>query len=246
MTVIGETLAFHLGLIGELSDEDRAAIVALDGEVRDLARHKDIIRHGDRGTHAVIVLSGLLQRYTIGPEGKRQIHSFYLPTDSPCLETLYIDYMDNNLGAAIDSRVGLIPNEQLYRLIGEREGVRKLIWRETLVQAAVFREWLMRNSNMPAHSKIAHFFCEMFVRANAAGLVTENSFALPITQEMLADAVGLTGVHVNRTLMLLRDAGVVEWRSGRLAVRDWPKLSETGDFDPHYLHLRAMSGSASG
>jgi CRP-like cAMP-binding protein len=246
MTVIGETLAFHLDLIGELSAEDRAAIVALEGEVRDIPRHKDIIRHGDRGTHAVIVLGGLLQRYTIGPEGKRQIHSFYLPTDSPCLETLYIDYMDNNLGAVVDSSVGLIPNEQLYGLIGEREGVRKLVWRETLVQAAVFREWLMRNSNMPAHAKLAHFFCEMFVRASAAGLVTEHSFDLPITQETLADAVGLTAVHVNRTLMLLRDAGVVEWRSGRLTVRDWGKLCETGDFDPHYLHLREGSGPKPG
>jgi CRP-like cAMP-binding protein len=238
MSIIGETLAFHLSLIGELSDQDRDAIVALDGEVLELERHKDIIRHGDRGTHSVVVLSGLLHRYTIGPEGARQIHSFYLPTDTPCLETLYIDYMDNNLGAAVDSQIGLIPNEQLYKVIDRRAGVRKLIWRETLVQAAVFREWLMRNSNMPAHGAMAHFFCEMFVRARAAGLVTDNSIALPITQEMLSDALGLTSVHVNRTLMLLRDAGAVEWRSGRLIVHDWEKLSVTADFSEHYLHLR--------
>jgi CRP-like cAMP-binding protein len=239
MSVIGETLAFHLSLIGELPDEDRRAVVNVEGEVRELARHKDIIRDGDRGTHTVIVLSGLLQRYTIGSEGKRQIHSFYLPTDSPCLETLYIDYMDNSLGAAVDSQVGLIPNEQIYQLIDERPEVRKLIFRETLVQAAVFREWLMRNSNMPAHAAMAHLFCEMFVRAKAAGLVIDNSFDLPITQETLSDAIGLTSVHVNRTLMLLRDAGAVEWRSGRLTVKDWEKLSATAAFDPHYLHLRS-------
>jgi hypothetical protein len=137
--------------------------------------------------------------------------------------------MDNNLGAAVDSQIGLISNEQLYKVIDQRAGVRKLIWRETLVQAAVFREWLMRNSNMPAHGAMAHFFCEMFVRARAAGLVTDNSIALPITQEMLSDALGLTSVHVNRTLMLLRDAGAVEWRSGRLIVHDWGKLSVTAD-----------------
>jgi CRP-like cAMP-binding protein len=237
MSVIGETLAFHLSLLGELQGDDRSAIANVEGEVRELKRHDDIIRDGDRGTHTVIVLSGLLQRYTMGAEGKRQIHSFYLPTDSPCLETLYIDYMDNNLGAAVDSQIGLIPNDQIYQLI-ERPGVRRLIVREILVQAAVFREWLMRNSTMPAHGAIAHLFCEMFVRADAAGLVKDNSFDLPITQEMLSDAVGLTPVHVNRTLMLLRDAGAVEWRNGRLTVKDWEKLSATAEFDPHYLHLR--------
>jgi CRP-like cAMP-binding protein len=239
MSIIGETLAFHLSLIGDLPEADRAAIVGLDGEVRKVKRHQDIIRHGDVPTHSVVVLQGLLQRYTIGLEGKRQIHSFYLPTDSPCLETLYIDYMDNNLGAVIDSQVGLIPNEQLYRIIDQRPEVRKLIFRETLVQAAVFREWLMRNSNMPAHAGMAHFFCEMFTRAKAANLVADNSFDLAITQETLSDAIGLTPVHVNRTLMLLRDTGAIEWRSGRVTVLDWKKLSATADFDSKYLHLRA-------
>lgn len=238
MSIIGETLAFHLSLIGDLPDADRSAVVALDGEVREVKRHRDVIRHGDPGTHSVVVLQGFLQRYTIGLEGKRQIHSFYLPTDSPCLETLYIDYMDNNLGAAIDSQVGLIPNELLYEIIDQRPEVRKLIFRETLVQAAVFREWLMRNSNMPAHAAMAHLFCEMFARARAANLVTDNSYDLPITQETLSDAIGLTPVHVNRTLMLLRDTGAVEWRNGRVTVHDWEKLFATADFNPDYLHLR--------
>jgi CRP-like cAMP-binding protein len=147
--------------------------------------------------------------------------------------------MDNNLGAAIDSRVGLIPNEQLYEIIDQRPEVRKLIFRETLVQAAVFREWLMRNSNMPAHACMAHLFCELFTRAKAAGLLAGNSFDLPITQETLSDAIGLTPVHVNRTLMLLRDTGAVEWRNGRVTVHDWNKLSATADFNPDYLHLRS-------
>ena len=238
MPLIGETLAFHLSLIGELPQADRTAIEAIDGEVRKVKRHTDIIRHGDAGTHSVVVLRGLLQRYTAGPDGSRQIHSFYLPTDAPCLETLYIDYMDNNLGALVDSEIGLIPNERLYRLIDERVEARKLIWRETLVQAAVFREWLMRNSNMTAHASMAHFFCEMFVRGQAARLVTDDKLDLPITQEALSYALGMTAVHVNRTLMLLRDTGAVELRSGTLRVYDWEMLSKTAGFDPGYLHLR--------
>lgn len=235
---VGETLARHLECIGEISDEDRRAIAALDGEIRDVPRYQDLLRAGDRPTHSVVILSGFLHRYTIGPEGARQIHSFYIPTDSPCLETIHIDYMDNNLAASVDSRVGLIPKRDLYRLMDERPEVLKVVWRETLIQASVFREWLMRNSNMPAPSTIAHFFCEMFTRARAAGLVEGDSCPLPITQELVADAIGLTSVHTNRTLMLLRDSGLVEWRGGRLTVKDWDRLCALADFDPAYLHLR--------
>ena len=235
--VIGEALARHLACIGELPEDDRQAILALPGETREIRRHQDILRTGDKPDQVVIVLSGFLHRYTIGAQGVRQIHSFYMPPEAPCLETLYLDVMDNNLAATIDSKIGLIPHESLYRVIDERPGIRKLLWRQTLVQAAIFREWLMRNSNMPAHSAMAHFFCEMLTRAKVAGIAQGDSCDLPVTQETLADALGMTPVHVNRTLMLLRDAGAVEWRSGQLKVMGWEKLVRTADFDPYYLHL---------
>lgn len=239
---VGGALALHLSLIGDMSDADRAAVAALPGEVREVKRYKDIIRPGDQPKEAVIVLSGLLARYMIGPEGARQIHSFYIPTDSPCLETLHLDYMDNALGAVVDSEIGTIPHEALYAIMDERPDVLKLIWRETLVQGAIFREWLMRNSTMPAHASVAHFFCEIFTRAQAAGLTDRNSCELPITQELLSDAVGMTSVHVNRTLRLLREGGAMEWRDGRLIVPDFARLAEIADFNPTYLHLRRRAG----
>jgi CRP-like cAMP-binding protein len=147
--------------------------------------------------------------------------------------------MDNNLAAVVPSRVGLISHDQIYRIIDERPEARKLLWRQTLVQAAIFRQWLVRNSNLPAHMALAHLFCEMFVRADAAGLVENGSCSLPLTQEYVADALGLTAVHTNRTLQSLRETGSVEWRSGQLVVHDWPKLREIARFDPIYLHLRS-------
>ena len=125
-----------------------------------MRRNSELSNGGDHPTHVVLVLSGFLYRYTIGPEGARQIHSFYHPTEAPCLESLYIDYMDNSLGAVVDSRIGLIPHEAVYRVIDERPEARKLVWRQTLVQAAIFRQWLVRNSNLPAHASLANFFCE--------------------------------------------------------------------------------------
>jgi CRP-like cAMP-binding protein len=238
MQRLGETLARHLSCLGELPEPDRAAVAELDGEVRELGRLRDQLREGDHPTTVVIVLSGLLYRYTIGPEGARQIHSFYLPTEAPSLETLYLDYMDNNLGAVVDSRIGLIPHDQMYDVIQRFPEARKLLWRQTLVQGGVFREWLVRNSNLPAHSSLAHLCCEMFTRARAAGLVSDNGFDLPLTQEFIGDALGLTSVHVNRTMKVLRDSGLIDWRGRRLTVNNFEALAEMADFKPRYLHLR--------
>lgn len=238
MKPVGAALADHLACFGELPAEDREALTALPAEIRELGRLRDALRRGDRPTDVVVVLSGFLYRYTIGAEGARQVHSFYMPGEAPCLETLYIDYMDNSLGAVVDSRIALIPHEALYRIIDERPEARKLLWRQTLVQGAVFRQWLVRNSNQPAHAALAHFFAEMFARAEAGGLVRDGSCDLPLTQEFVADALGLTAVHVNRTLQVLRDAGMVELRGRRLTILDRARLEEIGDFDPYYLHLR--------
>ncbi len=238
MTEVGELLARHLATFGDMPAADYDAVSALRAEVRDFPRQTDVLRNGEHPNNVVVVLSGLLQRYTVGPEGKRQIHSFYLPNEAPSLETLYIDYMDNNLATVVPSRIGLISHDQIYRIIDERPEARKLLWRQTLVQAAIFRQWLVRNSNLPAHMALAHLFCEMFVRADAAGLVRNGVCSLPLTQEYVADALGLTAVHTNRTLQALRETGTVGWRSGQLTVHDWPKLRDIGRFDPNYLHLR--------
>ncbi len=236
---IGETLARRLRQIGELAPEDEAALRGMAGEVRDVARGADLLAEGDeRPAESVFVLSGLLQRYNINADGRRQVHSFYLPGDTPCLETLHLDYMDNNLGAATPARVAAVGHAELHRVMEARPKVRALIWRETLIQGGMFRVWLMRNSQMLAHAALAHFFCEMLTRARAAGLSDGREMDLPLTQEDLADALGMTSVHVNRTLSLLRSGGLAEFRGGRLAVRDFRALAETAEFDPRYLHLR--------
>lgn len=239
MKQVGETLAQHLSCFGELPAADRAALAGLKAEVRDLPRQTDVLRRGDRPTHVVIVLAGLLYRYALGPDGVRQIHSFYLPTEAPSVDSLHVDHVDNHLGAVVHSQIGLFPHEQIYRLIDERPEIRRLLWRQTLVQGAIVREWLARNSTMPAHASLAHLLCEMYTRAQAAGLTKGNSCALPLTQEFVADALGLTAVHTNRTLQALRKTGSVEWRSGRLTVKDWQKLQAIARFDAHYLHLRS-------
>jgi CRP-like cAMP-binding protein len=212
--------------------------------VRTLQKGRDILSAGDVPHFSVVVLKGFLCRHSLKRDGTRQIHSFYIPNDAPCLETLHIDYMDNSLGAVVPSTVGIIQHPEMFRLMEERPRVQALLWRETLVQAAVFREWLGRNSTLPAHSAMAHLFCEIYVRAEAAGLLVANSCEMPATQETLGHALGLTAVHVNRTLQLLRQSGLVDLKNGRVYIHDFDQLAELGEFDPSYLHLRNASRQA--
>lgn len=237
--MFGDVLAHHLSLIGELSPSDRDALREIRGQVRDVRRGEDILRVGDRPTEAVMVLSGLLQRYGNTISGETQVFALYLPTEAPSLETLHIDYMDNSLCAVCDSRVAILPHPELFRVMEERPKVLALIWRQTLVQGAIFREWMKRNSQMVAPAAMAHLFCEMIFRARSAGLIEDYSIDLPITQQLLGAALGQSLVHVNRTLMVLRASGSVEFKAGRLTVRDWDRLVEIAEFDPSYLHLRS-------
>lgn len=236
MGVIGEAVAAHLSNFG-LPAEDREAIRRIDGEIRTFRRHEDIIKAGETPGFSVVVLRGFLQRYVSRRDGSRQIHSFYIPTDAPSLETLHIQRTDNNLCAVVSSEIGLIPHSALHQLMSERPKVLSAIWRSVLMQSSIYREWLTRNSRLAADAGMAHLFCEIYTRCHAAGVANGEGCEVPLTQEMLADALGLTGVHVNRTLQNLRDTGMVEHKSGRLFVYDFEQLATFADFDAHYLHL---------
>ena len=211
----------------------------MKGDTRLLKRHEDVVKAGDKPTAAVVLIRGFLQRYLSRRDGSRQIHAFYIPTDAPSLESLQLERMDNSLCAIVPSTVGIVPHSELHALMHGRPEVLRLVWRSSLIQAAMFREWLMRNSRLPADAAMAHLFCEMFYRSRAAGLVEDGGCDMPFTQEMLADALGVTGVHVNRTLQTLRDTGAVDHKGGRLFVHDFDRLAQYGDFDPAYLHLRS-------
>ena len=129
--------------------------------------------------------------------------------------------------------------------MGERPRVAALIARAGVLQGSIYRQWLIRNSTQPAHASMANLFCEIYARADAAGLVDNGCCDLPVTQENLGEVLGLTGVHVNRTLQLLRHLGLVELKLGRLVIHDFDELAKLAEFDPHYLHLKGGSGAGS-
>lgn len=236
--MIGQVLLDHLSRVGEFCPDDRDAILSVQGELNVFRRHEDISKAGTQPCHSAIVVTGFLQRYVSRSDGSRQIHSFYIAGDAPSLESLHLDRLDSNLSAAVPSEVAIIPHAELHRLMVSRPRVQALIWRSSLMQSALYREWLMRNSQLAADGAMAHLFCEIYKRSSAANLVERKSCEMPLTQEMLADALGLTGVHVNRTLQQLRETGMVDHRGGRLFMYDFDRLANYADFDPFYLHLK--------
>ena len=241
--MIGESLLTHLSCIATVSPEDADAIRRIPGEVRTIRRHKDIFSPGEIPGFAVLVVRGLLARYSTSAKGTRQIHGFCMPTDAPGLEALHLDYIDDTLGALVSSVVGIVSHKSLFRLMDERPCVEALIARAGVLQGSICRQWLMRNSTQPAHASMANLFCETYLRADAAGLVDNGCCDLPVTQENLGEALGLTGVHVNRTLQLLRQLGLVELKLGRLVIHDFDELAKLAEFDPYYLHFGGAAGS---
>ena len=234
----GETFIRRLELIGHLDDGDRQALRAMAGEFREIGRGAQLISVGDRPSHVVGIVTGLLHRFTVTEDGERQIHAFYLPTDVPSADTLHMPVMDTAMSAAVPSRIVLVEHAEMLAVLNQRPNIRDLLWRETLVQASMFRTWLMRNSQMIAEVRMAHLFCELFWRARAAGADSNGSLSFPVSREDLSAALGMTTVQANRTLKLLEDTGAVKLTHGMLSLNDPEQLKNFAQFDPSYLHLR--------
>ncbi len=171
------------------------------------------------------------------PNGKRQIFSFHIPGDIPDMQSIHLSVMDHTLGTICASKVAFIPHEHVRALNRSCPRIADVFWRDTLIDAAVFREWMAGIGRRSAFARIAHLFCELFLRYKATGLTNGNSFNLPVTQSEIGDALGLSTVHVNRVLQELRGNGLITLRGGFLTVLDWDGLREAGEFDPAYLHL---------
>jgi CRP-like cAMP-binding protein len=224
--------------IGELSAADEEAVRTLPLRIVSLSRGEDAAHDGSKPTESCLLVDGFMHRYKLLPNGRRQILSFHTPGDIPDLQSLHLRTLDHSLAATIRCTVGFIRHDDLRVLIRKRPSVGDLFWRDTLIDAGMFRASITSLGQRPAPEHLAHLFCEMFVRLRAIGLTVEHACNLPVTQTELGDAVGLSTVHVNRTLQELRAADLIELQSGVLKILDWRRLKDLAQFDPTYLHLR--------
>ena len=220
-----------------LSRDDLEAIRQLSVVNRLLAPGEDVVRQGDKPRVSVVVVRGMVARYHTRTGGGRQYLSFHIAGDLPDVQALFLDVMDHAVCAIGEAEVALVPHKDLLDLFERRLSIGYAFWRETLIDAAIFREAITNNSSRSVRTRIAHFFCEQYYRAQAAGLVEDNSCLLPLSQIQLGETLGISVVTANRGLQALRRTSAVEFRDGKLLVRNWKKLMQIGEFSPSYLHL---------
>lgn len=234
-----EPLVRKLAYWHKLDAADRAAVLALPHAVKTLEQHQYIVRERDRPTHACLMLSGFSIRHKIVGGGYRQIVAIHMKGEVVDLQNTLLGTADHGVQMLTVGQAALIPREDISRLAFERPAVGRAMWLDTLVDASIFREWIANVGRRDARTRIAHLLCEIALRLKVAGLGDPSGYQLPMTQEQLGDATGLTSVHVNRTLKLLESDGLIERLSPRsIGIGDWKKLAEIGDFDSAYLHLR--------
>jgi CRP-like cAMP-binding protein len=223
--------------IAPLMPDERAALLRLPLRLKTVATHHDIVCASDTPSESCLIVAGFACRYSLTAEGKRQILSFHIAGDIPDLQSLHIDVMDHSLTTLAPSSLAFIQHDDLRSLILSQPRLGGLLWRDTLIDAAVFRQWMVGLGRRDAYSRIAHLLCELLVRLRAVDLVEDHAFTLPATQAELGDAFGLSTVHVNRVLQDLRGNGLIALHGGALRVLDWEGLQKAGEFDPTYLHL---------
>jgi CRP-like cAMP-binding protein len=227
-----------------LADGERRALEALPMQIVAIKENQDIVRVGDRPSRSCLILSGLTCTYKLTGDGKRQIQAFNIPGDIPDLQSLHLQVLDNSLGTITPCSVGFISHEALNTLCERHYRIARALWRETLIDGAIFREWMTSIGQREAYPRIAHLMCEMLVRLRAVGLSDGYSCNWPITQAEIGDALGITTVHVNRVLQEMRADGLIELKGERLTIPDWDKLKAAGDFEPTYLHLESHQAAA--
>jgi CRP-like cAMP-binding protein len=227
-----------------LSQAEKDAILRLPVTIREIGADQDILREGDRPSQCCVVLEGVQCRYKMLPDGERQIMSFHIAGDIPDLQTLFLEVMDHSLGTITPNRVGFIAHDALRELIRAQPGIGERLWRETLIDASIFREWITNVGSRDAYTRIGHLICEFFVRLRSVGLTKGTTFNFPITQTEIADATGLSTVHVNRSVQQLRADGLIHLERGACTIPDFARLKKASMFEPGYLHLHDSDAAA--
>jgi CRP-like cAMP-binding protein len=228
----------------ELDEHDEQAVLGLPYSTKRLGLGQYIVRDGEKPTHSCLLLRGFAYRHKVTGEGGRQIMSIHMKGDVVDLQNSLLRRSDHNVQALTNIEVAYIPVEAVRDLAFDRPNVGKAMWYETLVDASIFREWTLNVGRRDARTRTAHMLCEFAMRLQVAGLGEQLDYEVPMTQDQLADALGLTSVHVNRTLKALEADGLIDRTRRSVRIGDWKALARVGDFDPNYLHLEPELVSA--
>lgn len=220
-----------------LSSAEIAIVAEVPITRRGFDRGETMVRQGDRPTSCFIMLDGLSCRDKIVASDRRQISAINLPGDMPDLQGVFLDVIDHNITALSRCDVAFFPHKAILDLFARAPRVAAVFWRELLIEAAIYREWLGNIASRDALPRLASFICEMAIRLKVAGVSDGYKLMLPLTQGDLGDILGMSLVHANRSVRTLREERLVLYEGRRVEILDWRKLRLLGDYDPSYLQL---------
>ncbi|CAA2099330.1 Nitrogen fixation regulation protein FixK [Methylobacterium bullatum] len=232
------TLSQKLEGYEALTDQDRRALDKLVPRVRQVGPRVDLITEGEAPENVHLILDGFACRYKVLPDGQRQIMADLIPGDFCDLNVFILDQMDHNIGTISQCQVVDIPRRSIDEITAKHPNITRAFWWCALVDEAVLREWLVNIGGRAPNQRIALIMCELLMRLEAVGQVSDNSFTFPFTQNDLADSMGLSNVHVNRTIRELKTLGLISLKQRILTIHDADRLKAYCKFTPNYLHLR--------
>jgi len=221
-----------------LSDEEKDVLRHSFARTHAYRAREDFVREGDRPKESCLVLEGFAARYKLVPDGGRQITAIHIAGDFVDLHSFLLKTMDHGVSALSPIRVAYVPHSNLERMTQNYPHLTRMLWLNTLIDAAIYRQWLTCKGRSSATSQMAHLICELHARMSEVGLSDGDTIHLPLTQAELGDALGLSTVHVNRVLRELRHGGLVKWHQNAVTILDWDGLMNVADFSPLYLNLQ--------
>jgi CRP-like cAMP-binding protein len=235
---LATTIVTKLTSSNIFDEDDIRAIHNLPIRTREVGPHHVIVAEGDRPQDCCLIGEGFAFRSKTTFDGLRQILSLHIPGEIPDLQSVHLKLMDHDLTTLTPCTLGFIPHEAVRHLTRTRPNVAAAFWRETLIDAAIFREWVVDLGRRSATARMVHLLAELYHRLEAIGRARGGMFELPITQTELADCLGLSTVHVNRVLQDLRRQSLLKVNRSEFRLLKQQQLQELAGFDPAYLHQR--------
>lgn len=221
----------------ELSAEDIDALESAISEVREIGARQLMVRAGEPVTMSTLLLQGFMCRYMDDRAGERQLVAVHVAGDFVDLHGFPLKRLDHDVATLTEVRVAMVPHANLAQIVAERPNLTRILWFSTLIDAAMHREWIFRLGRLNAIGRISHFLCELDAKLQAVGRSDGTHFELPINQNDLGEACGITGVHANRVLRQLREEKVLLFRNSKVEILDRRRLERIGEFDSAYLYI---------
>ena len=232
-----------LSKLAKLSEHDIATLERVTARPRKFVPRQDLIREGDEPGPLFVMLEGWACRYKILPTGTRQIIAFLMPGDACDLHIGMLAEMDHSIQAITPATIATVARYEMQEMMETHPNIARAMYTAQLIDEGIMRAWIVSMGRRSSMERVAHLICELYLRARNTGLIDSGSFALPLSQLILADALGMTAVHINRVLKELRLAGAMELRRGSLAILDPGKLVQIAGFDENYLHRRGRQAA---